>query len=156
MVDLPVLQELFEPRAALLPEVDADLGKLHGEPGQRHRQDLHGALHADAEAQKPAVFLPDLPELVFEPLIGRKHDACRLEILLPGIGQAQRRDRAVKERHAVFALHLAHHLAQRGLAHIELFGSRGNAFLLCDGTDIQRLLEVHKLLPLFAPNLTKM
>ena len=138
------------------PQVYRDLGKLHREPRQGHRQDLDGALHADAEAEQTAVFLADLPELVFKPLVRREHDVCRLQVLLPGIGQPQGRDRAVEERHAVFALHLADHLAQGRLAHIELFGSGGNVSLLRDRADIQRLLEVHKLSPLTVQFLTNL
>ena len=105
------LQQLLQLGAALLPQGDGDLGVQHGEPGQGHRQNLDSPLHADAEAQHAAALLTDLPQLVFQALIGSQHRFRPLEVLLSRVGQAQRTDdRDQRHRHGFSLQHGAHHL----------------------------------------------
>ena len=87
--------------------------------------------------------LADLLDLIFQDLVGAEHGLSGPEIALPGVSGTERLHRAVKQLYPQLPLDLPQHLAERGLADIQLFCRRRHAPLLGDGADVAGLFQIH-------------
>ena len=146
-VDIAAAQQLLQIGRAAFRQLEIHVGVLLPKHGNDQGHDLHGSRDADAQAKPSRMLLTDLPKLAVQLGVGRQNPLRRVQILLPGVGQAHGAGAPVKDGKTGLLLQLPEHLAQGGLADEEPFCRRRDAPALGNGFHILGLLEIHNFRP---------
>ena len=91
--------------------------------------------------------MADFPDFAFQLLLGGENDLGGMEVFFTGVGYTERGNGTVKDFHAQFFFHMPQHLAQGGLAHIQLLCRSGDAAAFGNGFDVVCLFQIHRNLP---------